>query len=44
LRDPIVKDGFVEGWDAPGLGVEFVEEEAKRYLPEEDAEFFDSPG
>ncbi|NKB72312.1 MAG: mandelate racemase/muconate lactonizing enzyme family protein [Candidatus Latescibacteria bacterium] len=41
LPDPIVKDGFVEVWDAPGLGVEFIEAEAKRYLAEEDVDFFD---
>jgi L-alanine-DL-glutamate epimerase-like enolase superfamily enzyme len=42
LPDPIVKDGFIEVWDRPGMGVEFDEGAAKRYLPEEDKDFFDS--
>ena len=41
LPDPIVADGHIEVWDTPGLGVEFVVEEAKRHLSEEDAGFFD---
>ena len=41
LPDPIVKDGFIEVWDCPGLGVEFNIEAAKKYLPEEDKGFFD---
>ncbi len=41
LPDPIIKEGHVEVWDSPGLGVEFVEEEARRYLSEEDEGFFD---
>ena len=41
LPDPIVTDGHIEVWDSPGLGVEFVVEEAKRHLSEEDAGFFD---
>jgi len=41
LPDPIIKDGFVEVWDTPGLGVEFIEEAAKERLEEEDADFFD---
>ena len=41
LPDPIVADGHIEVWDSPGLGVEFVVEEAKRHLSEEDAGFFD---
>ena len=41
LPDPIVKEGFVEVWDAPGLGVEFIEEEAKLHLSAEDEGFFD---
>jgi len=43
--DPIVKDGFVEVWDGPGLGIEFDVERAKERLSPEDADFFDdSPG
>ena len=41
LPDPIVKDGFIEVWDRPGLGVGFHEEAAGRYLPEGDEDFFD---
>ena len=41
LPDPIVVDGHIGVWDTPGLGVEFVVEEAKRHLSEEDAGFFD---
>ena len=41
LPDPIVKDGFIEVWDKPGMGVEFNEKAAKKYLPEGDADFFD---
>jgi L-alanine-DL-glutamate epimerase-like enolase superfamily enzyme len=40
--DPlIVKDGFIEVCDRPGMGVELVPEAAKRYLAEEDRTFFD---
>jgi L-alanine-DL-glutamate epimerase-like enolase superfamily enzyme len=41
LPDPIAKDGFIEVWDRPGLGVGFRVEEAKKYLEPEDREFFD---
>jgi L-alanine-DL-glutamate epimerase-like enolase superfamily enzyme len=41
LPDPIVVDGHVKVWDAPGLGIEFIEEEAVKHLSEEDAGFFD---
>ena len=37
----IVKDSHIEVWDRPGLGVTFIEDEATRYLTEEDADFFD---
>jgi L-alanine-DL-glutamate epimerase-like enolase superfamily enzyme len=37
----IVKDSHIEVWDRPGLGVTFIKEEAKKYLSEEDADFFD---
>jgi len=36
-----VKDGKIAVPDRPGLGVNFIPEEAKRYLSEEDAGFFD---
>lgn len=41
LPDPIIKDGFIDVWDTPGLGVEFIEEAAKERLEPEDADFFD---
>jgi L-alanine-DL-glutamate epimerase-like enolase superfamily enzyme len=41
LPDPIVKDGFIEVWDRPGLGVEFDVGKAQPYLREEDKDFFD---
>ena len=41
LPDPIVEDSFIKVWDTPGMGVEFIEEAAKRYLPEGDEDFFD---
>jgi L-alanine-DL-glutamate epimerase-like enolase superfamily enzyme len=40
LPDPIVKDGFVEVWDRPGLGVTLNEEAARPHLTEEDRDFF----
>jgi L-alanine-DL-glutamate epimerase-like enolase superfamily enzyme len=39
--DPLVKDGFIEVWERPGLGVSFRTEEARRHLSAEDAGFFD---
>jgi L-alanine-DL-glutamate epimerase-like enolase superfamily enzyme len=41
LPDPIVKDGMIEVWDRPGMGIEINPEKAKRYLSEEDKAFFD---
>ncbi|MDP9362793.1 MAG: mandelate racemase/muconate lactonizing enzyme family protein [Chloroflexota bacterium] len=41
LPDPIVRDGFVEVWDRPGMGVEFNVEAAKVHLTPVDADFFD---
>ena len=41
LPDPIVKDGFIEVGDKPGMGVELNAEEARRYLPKGDQDFFD---
>jgi L-alanine-DL-glutamate epimerase-like enolase superfamily enzyme len=40
LPDPIVKDGFVDVWDRPGLGVTLNEEAARPHLAEEDRDFF----
>jgi len=39
--DPIVKDGFIEVWDRPGLGVTINPEKARPYLAEADRGFFD---
>ncbi len=41
LPDRVVKDGFIEVWDKPGMGVELNAEAAKKYLPEGDEDFFD---
>lgn len=41
LPDPIVKKGFIEVWDKPGLGVTFKVAAAKAHLQEEDRGFFD---
>jgi len=41
LPDPIVRDGFIDVWDRPGLGVRLVPEAAKPHLSAEDAGFFD---
>jgi len=37
----IVKNGHIDVWDRPGLGVDFIVKEAKKYLSEEDKNFFD---
>jgi L-alanine-DL-glutamate epimerase-like enolase superfamily enzyme len=41
LPEPIVKNGFIDVWDTPGMGVDFKVEAARRYLTAEDAAFFD---
>ncbi|MBN1685188.1 MAG: mandelate racemase/muconate lactonizing enzyme family protein [Spirochaetales bacterium] len=41
LPDPIVKNGFIDVWDKPGLGVSFNRDAAKKYLQDEDSGFFD---
>jgi L-alanine-DL-glutamate epimerase-like enolase superfamily enzyme len=41
LPDPIVKNGFIDVWDRPGLGVEFNVAAAKKHLSDEDVGFFD---
>ena len=41
LPDPLVKDGMIEVWDRPGMGVEIVPEKARQYLAAEDKTFFD---
>jgi L-alanine-DL-glutamate epimerase-like enolase superfamily enzyme len=41
LPNPIVKDGFIEVWDRPGLGIELNPDRASQYLPAGDEDFFD---
>lgn len=41
VADQIVKNGHVGLSDKPGLGVDFIVKEAKKYLNEEDKNFFD---
>ncbi len=41
LPNPIVKAGFIDVWDRPGLGVTFNVQAAKSHLSEEDRHFFD---
>jgi L-alanine-DL-glutamate epimerase-like enolase superfamily enzyme len=41
LPDPIVKDGFIDVWDRPGMGVEFNVAAARQHLSAEDQDFFD---
>jgi L-alanine-DL-glutamate epimerase-like enolase superfamily enzyme len=41
LPNPIVKKGFIDVWDRPGLGVKFNVTAAKGHLAEEDRGFFD---
>ena len=41
LPDPIVKEGFIEVWDKPGMGIDLNAEAARQYLPEGDEDFFD---
>jgi L-alanine-DL-glutamate epimerase-like enolase superfamily enzyme len=40
LPNPLVKDGFIEVWDRPGMGVDFNIEAAQIHLAEEDQDFF----
>jgi L-alanine-DL-glutamate epimerase-like enolase superfamily enzyme len=41
LPVPRIKDGLIEVWDTPGLGVDFIVDKAEAYLMEEDKGFFD---
>ena len=36
-----VKDGLIDVPDRPGLGVNLIAQEARKYLTEGDADFFD---
>jgi L-alanine-DL-glutamate epimerase-like enolase superfamily enzyme len=40
LPSPIVRDGLIEVWDRPGMGVDFKVEAAQAYLTEKDRDFF----
>ena len=41
LPETIVRDGFIDVIDRPGMGVDLVPEKARRYLTEDDRAFFD---
>jgi L-alanine-DL-glutamate epimerase-like enolase superfamily enzyme len=41
LPNPIVKDGYIDVWDKPGLGISFNARAAKAHLAEGDRDFFD---
>ena len=41
LPDPIAKDGFVDVWDAPGLGVTLNPAATRPHLRDEDKDFFE---
>jgi L-alanine-DL-glutamate epimerase-like enolase superfamily enzyme len=41
LPNPIVKDGYIDVWDKPGLGVTFNIKAAKAHLSADDSTFFD---
>jgi len=41
LPNPIVKRGFIDVWDRPGIGVTFRTQAAKTHLEDEDRHFFD---
>jgi L-alanine-DL-glutamate epimerase-like enolase superfamily enzyme len=41
LPDPIMKHGFIDVWDRPGLGITFNVQAAKSHLSDEDRDFFD---
>lgn len=41
LPDPIVKDGFIDVWDRPGLGIGLNPDKASAYLQPGDEDFFD---
>jgi len=41
LPNPIVKNGLIDVWSTPGLGVSFDVDKAQQYLAEEDKAFFE---
>ena len=40
LPDPIVRDGYIDVWDRPGMGIELIPEAAREHLSAEDKDFF----
>jgi L-alanine-DL-glutamate epimerase-like enolase superfamily enzyme len=40
LPSPIVRDGLIDVWDQPGMGVDFKVDAAEAYLRDEDRDFF----
>ncbi len=42
LPDPLIKNGMIEVWDRPGLGVDLNPEAALPHLSEDDRGFFDA--
>ena len=41
LPNPIVKDGMIDVFERPGMGIDLIPEAAQRYLGPEDSGFFD---
>ena len=41
LPDPLVKDGMIQVWDTPGMGVELNRDKTEQYLKEDDKDFFE---
>jgi L-alanine-DL-glutamate epimerase-like enolase superfamily enzyme len=41
LPNPIVKNGYIDVWDKPGLGITFNVQAAKTHIADEDRNFFD---
>ena len=42
LPDPLVVDSHIHVWDRPGIGLEFRVDEARRYLGDDERDFFDN--
>jgi L-alanine-DL-glutamate epimerase-like enolase superfamily enzyme len=40
LPSPVVRNGMIEVWDRPGMGVDFKIESARAHLADEDRDFF----
>jgi len=40
LPNPIVKNGFIDVWDTPGMGVDIIPEAALPHMRKEDQDFF----